>query len=118
MKDIELQRYNYATNKTEDIGTVGIRDLASSMTPEDFANLLDHYLNLNGKQFNEGKDVGLKLRSTHRTLQRSAICFAFGIICGLPEQEFMDDRNATAVTTAKKVAELMKDGQLPLGWYL
>jgi hypothetical protein len=58
------------------------------------------------------------LRFTHRTLQRLAVCFAFGIITGLSEQEYTDPRNETAIQTAKKIAQMLEKGDLPLGLYV
>ena len=83
------------------------------MSPENFTALFDDFLNLGGKDFREGKEVGLQLRFTHRTLQRLAICFAFGIIVGLSEQEHTDARNETAIQTAQKVANMLEAGELP-----
>ena len=73
---------------------------------------------MGGKDFREGKQVGLQLRFTHRTLQRLAICFAFGVIVGLSEQEHTDPRNETAIQTAKKVAQMLAEGEFPFGLYI
>jgi len=51
-------------------------------------------------------------------LQRLAICFAFGIIAGLSEQEYTDARNETAVETAKKIKQMIDQGELPFGFYI
>ena len=88
------------------------------MSPENFTDLFEDYLNLGGKQYQEGRVVGLYLRRSHRTLQRLAICFALGVIAGLSEQEFTDPRNETAITTAKKLAQMVWEGELPLGFYI
>jgi hypothetical protein len=85
---------------------------------EKFTALLDEFLNLGGKGFREGKLVGLQMRSTHRTLQRLVICFAFGLIDGLSEQEHSDPRNETAIETAQKITKMLEDGELPLGFYI
>jgi hypothetical protein len=92
--------------------------VAKSLTVENFASLLDDFLNLGGKGFREGKQVGLQLRTTHRTLQRQVICFAFGLIAGLSEQEFTDPRNETAIQTAKKITQMLEAGELPFGMYI
>jgi hypothetical protein len=97
---------------------VSIYTLTRSMSSENFTALLDEYLNLGGKGFREGKEIGLELRFTHRTLQRLAVCFAFGLIAGLSEQEYTDPRNETAIQTAKKVVLLMEAGELPFGLYI
>ncbi len=97
---------------------ISVYTLARSLSSENFAALVDEYLNLGGKGFREGKEVGLQLRFTHRTLQRLVVCFAFGLIAGLAEQEYTDPRNETAIQTAKKVVQLMESGDLPVGLYI
>jgi len=116
---IYLKDWNPESRMTEPTGeVVSIYAFARSITPLNFAKLFDNYLNLGGKGANDGRLVGLHLRNTHRTLQRLAVCFALGLITGLSEQEHTDARNETAVETAKKIAQLIKDGELPTGMYL
>ena len=98
--------------------TISTYALVRSMTPENFTALVDQYLNLGAKGFREGQQIGLNLRCTHRTLQRLAICFALGLITGLSEQERTDARNETAIETAKKLAQMVEEGDLPLGLYI
>ena len=97
---------------------VSASDIARCMTHENFVYMFDSFLNYGGKQYHEGKNVGKDLRTTHRTLQRSAIAFALGLIVGISDQEYTDARNETAIETAKKIAELYKNGEIPLGPYL
>jgi len=116
---IHLKAYNPETSRNEQTGEIiDVYFLAKSLTSENFAALLDDYLNLGGKGYREGREIGLQLRYTHRTLQRLAICFALGLIAGLSEQEFTDARNETAICTAKKVVQLMEAGELPVGPYI
>jgi hypothetical protein len=116
---IKLKAYNSETSRNEETGeTISVYTLAKSLTLESFASMLDDFLNLGGKGFREGKEVGLQLRFTHRTLQRLAVCFAFGLIAGLSEQEYTDPRNETAIQIAKKVVQLMEVGELPVGLYI
>ncbi len=116
---IRLKEYNSQTSRNEETGeTISVYSLAKSLTPETFASLLDDFLNLGGKGFREGKEIGLQLRFTHRTLQRLAVCFAFGMITGLSEQEYTDPRNETAIQTAKKIAQMLEQDDLPLGLYI
>lgn len=118
-KTIQLKEWNSETGRTEPTGeSLSTYQVAKSMTCENFAALLDEYLNLGGKDFREGKEIGLQLRFTHRTLQRLVICFAFGLIAGLSEQEYTDLRNEIAIQTAKKIAQMLKEGDLPLGSYI
>ena len=116
---IQLLQRNPETGREEPGDeTISIYALARSMTPGNFTKLFDQYLNLGAKGFSEGKQIGLNLRSTHRTLQRLAICFAIGLIIGLSEQEHSDARNETAIKTAKIVAQMMEEDELPLGLYI
>jgi hypothetical protein len=116
---IKLKAYNSETSRNEETGeTISVYELAKSLTIENFASMLDDFLNLGGKGYREGKEVGLQLRITHRTLQRLSVCFAFGMIAGLSEQEYTDPRNETAIQTAKKVVQLMETGELPVGLYI
>lgn len=116
---IRLKAYDPDTSCNEATGeTLDVYSLAKSLTPENFAALLEDYLNLGGKGYREGHQIGLQLRHTHRTLQRLAICFALGMIAGLSEQEFTDPRNETAIKTAKKVVKLLEEGGLPVGPYI
>ena len=118
-KTIKLKDWNSDCSRIEETGeTISTYQVAKSLTSENFTALLDEYLNLGGKDFREGKEIGLQLRFTHRTLQRLAICFAFGIIVGLSEQEHTDVRNETAIRTAQKVAEMLEAGEFPLGLYI
>ena len=116
---IHLKVWNSDTGLNEETGeTLNIYQIAKSLSLENFAALLDDFLNLGGKGFREGKEAGLQLRSTHRTLQRLVICFAFGLIAGLSEQEYTDPRNETAIQTAKKVSQMLAEDELPLGPYI
>ena len=116
---IKIKEYNSESGRFDNTGeTLSTHTLARSMTSENFTALFDDFLNLGGKDFREGKEIGLQLRFTHRTLQRLAICFAFGIIVGLSEQEHTDPRNESAIQTAQKVAQMLEGGELPLGLYI
>src|SRR4030067_1963696 len=116
---IILKAYNSETSRNEETGeTISVYTLAKSLSLENFAAMLDDFLNLGGKGFREGKEIGLQLRFTHRTLQRLVVCFAFGMIAGLSEQEYTDPRNETAIQTAKKIVQLMESGELPVGLYI
>jgi len=116
---IKIRAYNSELSRNVETGeTISVYDLAKSLTIENFASMLDDFLNLGGKGYREGKEIGLQLRFTHRTLQRLVICFAFGMVAGLSEQEYTDPRNETAIQTAKKVVHLMEIGELPFGLYI
>lgn len=116
---IQIRGWNSTTSTMEETGeTVSIYTVARSMTMDNFTKLFDEFLNLGGKQYAEGKIVGQRLRFTHRSLQRLVICFVFGIIAGLSEQEYTDARNETAIQTAKKIKKMIDQGELPFGLYI
>ena len=118
-KTIKLKDWNSDCSRIEETGeTISTYQVAKSLTSENFVALFDEYLNLGGKDFREGKGIGLQLRFTHRTLQRLVICFAFGLIAGLSEQEYTDPRNETAIQTARKIVQMLEEGELPLGLYI
>ena len=116
---VQLMQRNPETGREEPSGeTISIYTLARSMTPGNFTKLFDQYLNLGAKGFQEGRQIGMNLRTTHRTLQRLAICFALGLVIGLSQQQYCDARNETAIETAKKLAEMFKKDELPTGLYI
>lgn len=106
---------DYDGNHIDDIH-IGM--VARSMTHSNFVKLFDNYLNYGGKDWREGKAVGEDLRYTHRTLQRSAVCFALGVLVGIADQNYTDARNETAIATAKKIREMFDNGELPVGLYI
>ena len=100
---IQLMQRNPETGRNEPgAETISTYALARAITPANFTELFDQYLNLGAKGFREGQQIGLNLRYTHRTLQRLAICFAIGLVLGLSEQQYTDARNETAIETAQK----------------
>ena len=116
---IVLKDWNSKTYHYEPIGqTISTTQIARSMTPENFTRFFDTYINCGAKGLAEGKEIGYQLRFTHRTLQRLALCFALGVIVGLSEQEHTDARNDTAIQTGKKLAQMVEDGELPMGFYI
>ena len=95
------------------------RDLARSMDAEQMAGVIDDWLNNIAREgFNSGKEIGHTLRTTHRTLQRSAVLMAFGILAGLAEQDYTDPRNTDAIQSAKVIAQMLAEGKLSFGAFL
>ncbi len=115
MKDITIYKYDPETDGDKAEATFSPTALAKAMDLEDFAEVLQEFLNWGMKEYADGYAVGHRCRRAHRTIQRSIITFALGIIAGMAEQEHWDERNATAITTAKKLREMIADGQLPVG---
>jgi hypothetical protein len=97
---------------------ISARSIAQNMTPENFAQVIDFYVNNYGNTTQRGVAVGHALRNSHRTLQRSAIELLLGILCGISEQEWTDPRNQTAIATAKTIKGMVDNGDLPLGMFV
>ena len=115
MSEITLYQYPQEEADNEQATTVTIARLARSLDNGTMADLIGEYVNVGMKDFADGYAAGHKARKEHRTIQRSIVCFALGILCGISEQESTDERNATAIATAKKVKDLVEAGQLPTG---
>ncbi len=55
-KTIKLKDWNSDCSRIEETGeTISTYQVAKSLTPENFAALLDEFLNLGGKDFREGQ---------------------------------------------------------------
>ena len=115
---ITLKRYDYQKNE-EVIETAEITThlIARNIDAEQLAEIIDNYLNGSMSRDDAGLKVGQSLLGTHPTLQRLAVVFALGIICGLAEKERTDGRNEDAIATAKKIKSMMNNGELPIGLY-
>ena len=94
---------------------ISVNGLARAITPEQFAHLIEDVCNVMGDSFVKGRAVGELLTHSHRTLQRSAILYFLGAIVAMSEQKWTDARNETAIATAKKIAQMVRDGELPFG---
>ena len=93
--------------------------IARAIEPEQFAYLIDAKLNsMSSDPLHEGIKVGACLRRTHRTLQRAVVGFALGILYGISQQEHTDDRNRTAIATAKTVAAQIDNDELLIGQFI
>jgi hypothetical protein len=98
---------------------VNTHTIGKMVEPEQFAYIIDTKLNsMSSDPLHEGIKVGACLRRTHRTLQRAVVGFALGILYGISQQEHTDDRNRTAIETAKKVAAQIDDDQLLIGQFI
>ena len=98
--------------------TVSADAIGRAATPENLAIILETQVNVMGRGFDRGKAVGERLTHSHRTLQRSAVLFMLGVIVGLSEQEHTDARNATAIESAKKIATMVENEELPFGGFV
>lgn len=105
---------------TEQLTRNQIKDFAKTMTAQDLAYLLESRCNSFSMDFRQGREVGENLQMSHRTLQATVFRYLLGIIVGLSEQEarFTDARNETAVFSAKKISEMIKSGEIDIGYMI
>ena len=92
--------------------------LGRDLSPEEFAEIIESYVNVYGHEFRTCKKIGEILTNNHLTIQRSVIVFAFGIIAGMSTTKMVDPRNAEAVEAAKKITEMLENGEISLGAFL
>jgi len=114
----EVTLVKYGDNGFEPTGeVVSVYTLTRSFTQDNLARFLDDYLNgHNG--FDTGVTVATKLHRTHPTLQAELIRFALGILTGMAKTEWVDGRNETGVATAKRIAEMLENGEIFRGMYI
>lgn len=115
-----IDRYLKIKHYSEDTPqqTVHIGEVARSLTIEQFDFLLNEFLNVGMKGTYAGRELGKLTTRWHRSLQRSFVAFFLAAITEFAEQEYSDARNETALATAKKIAQMYKDGELPIGPFL
>ena len=114
----------YARPKTSTDGEwapgpqVNLWELGTWITPDQFTFLLDTVLNHSGSGTPLGIEVGKRLQHTHRTLQANAVRFALGLLCGIADQQGTDARNAAAIGSARKVKQMVAEGELTGGFFV
>ena len=84
-----------------------------------FSEILIKHCNSYNTEYRDGVRVGQLLRSAHRTLQATIFRYMLGIIVGLSEQTYYTDaRNEIAVASAKRIAKMVEDGELKIGYMI
>jgi hypothetical protein len=90
--------------------------------PEEFADFIDEYCNVGMKDYRAGESIGKLLQTKHRTIQASIIRFSLGIIIGLSKGVDMkfgtDARNETPIAMGQKIAKMIEDGDLKMGYMI
>jgi len=94
--------------------SVSTHILANSITTGQFADLLNDFLNLGGKGYREGLELGRYFQSTHRTLQQCFVGYLMGALMGLAEMDskWTDARNEDSHAMLQKLKKLVDDGEL------
>ena len=120
MSDNKIQLFHWDYDKQQRVEdeVVFISAIARCMTEENFVKLFDDFLNYGGKGWETGKAVGEKFRTTHRTIQASAVRFMFGFLSAISDQNYTDARNETAIKSAKKIKQMLDDNELSGGLYI
>ena len=112
--NLVIKHHDYTLGEDVIDAEVSVYSIAKCITSEQFAELLDTYVNNYSVGYGHGHNIGLKLRSSHRTLQRSIIVELVGIIAGISEQDYTDARNEHAIKLAKSIKALYED--IGAGW--
>lgn len=109
--EVELVDYDYSKNEKVSKGMVSLYLVAKSLSIKHVAYLLDNWVNLGGKGWREGLELGKLFQTTHRTLQGSLVNLCLGILCGLAETDlrWTDPRNEQAIKLAKQVKQVVDD---------
>jgi len=126
-RDIQIKKYLSAEERSEFLGeersfggheptgeTISGYTIAHSITTGQLAKLLDDFLNLGGKGYREGLELGRYFQSTHRTLQQCFVGYLMGALMGLAEMDakFTDARNKDSITMLQKLKKLVEDGEI------
>ena len=115
---LPLDKYADGKFTSSHTAPVSIYSISKAFKADHVAVLLDNWLNSFEYGFERGQYIGRCWRNTHRTLQRTAVRFALGILCGIAEQEYSDPRNADALAMAQKVKAMYDAGELDTGRFI
>lgn len=97
---------------------LSVRDVAKSITKEQFAEMLGDYMNCFCNEYNRGQEIGKLLQNQHRTLQGSVCRLLLGMLVGIGDTEYFDPRNERAVAVGKKLKEMIESGELNFGYMI
>jgi hypothetical protein len=70
------------------------------------------------KDYRAGMECGKKAINEHRTIQASMARFCLGFIVGIAQTDWFDARNEMTVAMGKKIAQLIEDGTIKMGWMI
>lgn len=83
------------------------------------AYLLERVLNGWSNPIQVGEEIGKRFAYAHRTIQANLVGFALGLLVGYAsEATGSDDRNKTALESARKVKTLVETGELSRGYFI
>lgn len=126
-REIQIKKWMSAEERSEFLGSeyafgghvptgeaVDTYDISHSITTGQLAFLLEQFLNLDGKGYREGLELGRFFQSTHRTLQQCFVGYLMGALMGLAEMDskWTDARNEDSNAMLQKLKKLIDDGEL------
>jgi len=117
-ENIQIEYYlSYPNQKA--VVSIPARDIAMGIKSIDqMADLMNDYLNNFNGDYEKGIKIGEAFTSKHRTIQSCLYRFCLGAIIGLSRQEFTDARNEVAVENGKKIAKMVEDKEIKIGWMI
>jgi len=97
---------------------ISTSQISHSITIGQLASLLDNYLNLGGKSWREGLELGRLFLTTHPTIQQLFVSFLMGALMGMAEKEdrYTDARNTASAEMLRKLKKLVDDGELAMAF--
>jgi hypothetical protein len=113
--NIEL---NLLIDKVETPVEVPVYMIAKHMTEEQLADFLDEFENKYSNEYAQGQRIGKHIQRIHRTCQGSIIRLLLGILAGVGDTEYFDERNEMGVSACKKIKQMIDDGELKYGYMI
>lgn len=116
---LHVLKENPDGSKEEVEGSFSVYELKKHMSEDQFAALLDDWLNSYDNQYMKGQRIARKLFGTHPTGQGFIIRFALGILTGFAEKDsFIDARNETPLSMCRKIKAMVDSGELEKGYMI
>lgn len=98
---------------------IGVCEITKNLTRRNLADILSDWLNMGFKDYEDGRALGKMLQTEHRTIQGVIIRFCLGIIIGMSKDvQYTDARNETPIEMGKKLAKMVEDGELNMGYLI
>lgn len=95
-----------------------ISTVAKTFTDEQFAEMLGDYMNTYCNEYQKGQEIGKLLQYQHRTLQGSVARLLLGMLVGIGDTKYFDERNEKAVALGKQLKEMIEKGELNFGYMI
>lgn len=98
---------------------ISVFDITKNLTRRNLADILSEWLNMGFKDYKDGVALGKMFQTEHRTMQGVIIRFCLGVIIGMSKDvQYTDARNETPIEMGKKLAKMVEDGELNMGYLI